>query len=527
MTGRKRLFLNWAAGLLLVLAAYYSAVSWLGRAAEDSAAAALKNQVVSALAGDLAEGNIFKLGATLSRLNNDGHLRFAEIRQVRGGDSELMYRTSGPDEGLVPAFKDFSCGGEDRLLRLSGGVGVTTALPGVLAGADCTAVFISSDLPANLKVLKRRITLSFGLLISLLMLFVLALTLSWHKKALALEVAAKMAVAEKEAAIGRMAAQVAHDIRSPLAALGAAAKSLELPAEQRALIDGAVSRMRGIADDLLDGYRAGSAAPAKKAGPEVSALAPLIEQVFAEKRMQHKDKPGIKLEFHPGAEEIKASVEPKEFQRLLSNLINNSVEAFSGPGAVTAGLSAKSGRILIEIKDNGKGIPPGILAKLGQKGETHGKAGGNGLGLFHARTAVEAWGGSFRLESELGRGTVATIELPVVGAPPAAASMTVLLDDDMLVHMNWKMAARAAGAYLLAYKEPGELLGVLDSLPKDAALYIDSDLGGGAKGEDIARELRDKGYINVTMATGHGPEKFSHLPWLKVSGKEPPWIDKN
>ena len=219
MDGKKRLFLNWAAGLLLVLAAFYSAVSWLGRAAENSAAAALKNQVVSALAGDLAEGNLFKLGATLSRLNGDGYLRFAEIRQVRGSASELMYRTPGPDEGLGPAFKDFSCGGGDRLLRLSGGVGVATVLPGVLAGADCTAVFISSDLPADLKVLKRRITLSFGLLISLLMLFVLALTLSWHKKAMALEVAAKTAVAEKEAAIGRLAAQVAHDIRSPLAAL--------------------------------------------------------------------------------------------------------------------------------------------------------------------------------------------------------------------------------------------------------------------------------------------------------------------
>ena len=521
MTGKKRLFINWTIGLLLVLAAFYSAVAWLGRAAENSAAAALKNQVVSSLAGDLAEGNIFKLGATLSKLNSDGHLRFAEIRQVRGGESELLYRTSGADEGLEEAFRDFSCGGGDRLLRLSGGVGVATSLPGVLAGADCTAAFISSDLPADLKTLKRRITLAFGLLISLLMLFVLLLTLSWHRKALALEVAAKTAVAEKEAAIGRMAAQVAHDIKSPLAALGAAAKGLDIPAEQRALIEGALGRMRGIAEDLLQRNRAPSGAPAAS-GPEVYALAALIEQVLAEKRLQYTEKSGVKIEFKNDSGGAKALVEPKELQRLLSNLVNNSVEAFDGGGTVAVSLSSSDGKVLIEVRDDGKGIPAAILAKLGQKGETHGKTGGNGLGLYHARTTVEGWGGSFRLESEPGRGTVALIELPAAGKPDGAR-LAVLLDDDMLVHMNWKLAAKAAGVELKGYKTPEEFARGLEDLPKDTPLYIDSDLGNGIKGEDIASELHEKGFTAIAMATGHGPERFALLPWLKVTGKEPPW----
>lgn len=61
-------------------------------------------------------------------------------------------------------------------------------------------------------------------------------------------------------AVSDIAAQVAHDIRSPLAALGAAAKGLELlPPEQRSLIEGAVVRMQGIANDLLQRYRAPSA----------------------------------------------------------------------------------------------------------------------------------------------------------------------------------------------------------------------------------------------------------------------------
>ncbi len=339
------------------------------------------------------------------------------------------------------------------------------------------------------------------------------------------EVLQKASRLESELAVSKatsdLAAQVAHDIRSPLAALGAAAKGLELPAEQRALVEGAVARMQGIADDLLQRYRAPSAAAAG-AKPEIFALSGLIEQVLAEKRLQYKDKAGVSIEFNGELGEIKALVEPKELQRLISNLVNNSVEVFDGPGTVTVGLSAPDGKVLLEVKDNGKGIPPAILAKLGKKGETYGKAGGNGLGLYHARTTVEGWGGNFRITSEAGKGTAVLIELPCA-VSRTVGRVAVLLDDDMLVHMTWKMAAKAAGVELKAYKTPEDFAAGVKALPKDTAVYIDSELGNEVKGEDIAKDLHDKGFTDLTMATGHGPEKFARLTWLKVTGKEPPW----
>ena len=330
---------------------------------------------------------------------------------------------------------------------------------------------------------------------------------------------------ESELAVSKatsdLAAQVAHDIRSPLAALGAAAKGLEIPAEQRKLMEGAVGRMQGIADDLLRRYRAPSAGSAS-AKASVCALGGLIEQVIAEKRLQYKEKAGVKIKFNDTTGEIKALVEPKELQRLLSNLVNNSVEAFTGPGTVSVGLSALDAKVLIEVKDNGKGISPEILARLGQKGETHGKTGGTGLGLYHARTAVEGWGGSFKIGSEPGKGTTVLIELPRA-ATQSASRTTVLLDDDMLVHMNWKMAAKAAGVELKAYKTSEDFTAGIANLPKDTPFYIDSDLGNDIKGEDIAKDLHEKGFTDIAMATGHGVDKFTHLPWLKVTGKEPPW----
>lgn len=65
-------------------------------------------------------------------------------------------------------------------------------------------------------------------------------------------------------AMANMAAQVAHDIRSPLAALGAIAKGISLPEDQRTMVDGAIGRIQGIADDLLARYRAPGAAVKSK-----------------------------------------------------------------------------------------------------------------------------------------------------------------------------------------------------------------------------------------------------------------------
>ncbi len=321
-------------------------------------------------------------------------------------------------------------------------------------------------------------------------------------------------------AVSDMAAQVAHDIRSPLAALGASVKGLAVPPEQRTLIDGAVGRMQGIADDLLRRYRApGAEARAKL---ETRSLAGLIEQVVAEKRIQHKDRAGLNIEFINSADGAKAAVDPKEFQRMISNLVNNAVEALDKAGAVSVSLSAPDGRVVVKVADDGRGIPPEILSKLGRKGETHGKDGGTGLGLYHARTAVESWGGELKIDSRPDNGTTVTLSLPAA-AKPAAGLRAILLDDDPLVHMNWKMAAKAAGAELNTYKTPRELAAAAATLPRDIPLYIDSELADGAKGEDVAAELHDKGFSDITMATGHGPDKFAHLPWLKVSGKEPPW----
>jgi signal transduction histidine kinase len=332
-------------------------------------------------------------------------------------------------------------------------------------------------------------------------------------------------------AVSDLSAQVAHDIRSPLAALESASAGFKLTDEQQMLVKGAISRIQGIANDLLSKYRQGSVGSTdpvsgalQSAAAETVNLARIIEPIISEKRLQYRSRPDISINFAPVAEagDINALCQPKEFQRIISNLVNNAAEAME-KGAITVSLAVDSKNAIVKVSDTGKGIPPEILAKLGRKGETHGKAGGTGLGLYHARTSAEAWGGGLAIESELGRGTTVTITLP--RADTAGMNrMAVLIDDDALVHMTWKVAARTKGIALKAFKSPDDFLANLETFPKDTPIYIDSDLGSGIKGEDIAKTIHAKGFATIYLETGHSPGSFQKMPWIKeVISKDPPW----
>lgn len=324
---------------------------------------------------------------------------------------------------------------------------------------------------------------------------------------------------------GTLAAQVAHDIRSPLAALRSGISGLDAAAEHKELLAGAASRINDIAEDLLRRYKKPGEVPAAEA-PAACPVNSLVRQVIEEKRLQFKGNTGVRLELAEGPGGIFVMAEAKELQRLVSNLLNNSLEAMANGGTAKVLIRANATVAEISVSDSGKGIPPEVLAKLGTKGGTHGKSGGTGLGLYHARSKVESWNGKMKIVSEQGKGTDVIITLPLVAAPSPDSGPVVLLDDDPLVHMNWKMAAKAAGAELKAYQTRSELWAAIGELPKNARIYIDSELGNGEHGEEIAIELREKGFSHIAMATGHEAGKFARLDWLKVTGKEPPWKTK-
>ena len=100
----------------------------------------------------------------------------------------------------------------------------------------------------------------------------------------------------------------------------------------------------------------------------------------------------------------------------------------------------------------------------------------------------------------------------------------VLIDDDRLVHMVWKVSARSNGKTLDTFSTPREFLAKVGQLDKTTPIYVDLKLGEGVRGEEFAKELHARGFRNLYLATGHQPESLPEMPWIKqVLGKKAPW----
>lgn len=173
------------------------------------------------------------------------------------------------------------------------------------------------------------------------------------------------AIVEKEKAASMMtiARQVAHDVRSPLAALAMVSQELgDLPEDLRVLVRTAIERIQGIANNLLHGD--GGA----KKEPDNCQLVTHIENVVSEKRMQFKKYPKLRLDFLMRGEHYVCSalIDATDFQRIMSNLLNNAVEAVDGEGTVVVEMLERCGRTILRIRDDGRGMPEEMIRRLGE-----------------------------------------------------------------------------------------------------------------------------------------------------------------
>ncbi|MBI4403098.1 MAG: HAMP domain-containing histidine kinase [Deltaproteobacteria bacterium] len=317
-------------------------------------------------------------------------------------------------------------------------------------------------------------------------------------------------------ALSVMAAQVAHDIRSPLAALDSVMSGLsQAPEEKRIIVRSAIARIHDIANNLIDKHREASASQTSpvvagqmKEPPSIQLLSSLIDPLITEKRMQFRSRinVGIYARFNSLSYGVFANIQPNELKRALSNLINNAVEAIPERGTVAISIVPHNESVRITVEDDGKGIESEVLSKLGNAGVTHGKEGGSGLGLFHARAAVESWGGKLEVSSIVGKGTTVTITLPKTMPPEWFVSelsffpnsSVVILDDDTSIHQTWQGRFNSTGLFnkgitAFHFSTAQELSNwVTKSKPPPNVLYlIDYELiGEHATGIDIIESLK-------------------------------------
>lgn len=260
--------------------------------------------------------------------------------------------------------------------------------------------------------------------------------------------------------ISLLAKQVSHDIRSPLTALNMViSNSKNLPEENRVLIRSAVNRINDIANQLLQKEKSGFKEKLNLTHENQSdvealtseLLAPIVDLIVSEKRVQCRL--NTKIVFETEYEESYgafATINVNELKRVMSNILNNSVESFNGnPGRIVIAVKNYTNKKVISVRDNGKGIAPEVLSKLGELGVSHGKEGtesGSGLGIYHAKKMIESFGGRLIISSQLNFGTEVKIEFPPSSIPSwfvsdltvAPAQKVLALDDDESILEIWK-----------------------------------------------------------------------------------------
>jgi signal transduction histidine kinase len=216
--------------------------------------------------------------------------------------------------------------------------------------------------------------------------------------------------AERLAALGRLAAVLAHEIRNPIAAMRLKAENaLAAGNENRRL-----SALRAILDQVgrLDGLLRDLLAITQHARPKPVdvELASFLTQVI-EPHLELATAKGVTLEIgHVPRSAPLPRFDAAEIRRALDNLILNGIQNTPAGGAVTVQAAHHNDRLYLRVRDTGPGVPEDIRERLFEPFVT-GRAEGSGLGLAIVREAALAHGGEVRLVP-VSVGAVFEIELP-------------------------------------------------------------------------------------------------------------------
>jgi len=219
---------------------------------------------------------------------------------------------------------------------------------------------------------------------------------------------AKLAQAERLAAVGETAAMVGHDLRNPLQGISGATHILRnnsLTAGERIqmlqLIDDCVKYSDGIVKNLLDYSREIRLELANVSIKQVVKDALLAVNV--------PKKVGV---LDQSEAQLMLIADPNALKRVFVNLIDNAVDAMPEGGRITITSEEQKDFVKISVSDTGVGLSKQAMENLWKPLRTT-KAKGMGIGLAICKRLVEAHGGKIAVESREGSGTTFTIRIPI------------------------------------------------------------------------------------------------------------------
>jgi signal transduction histidine kinase len=218
----------------------------------------------------------------------------------------------------------------------------------------------------------------------------------------------------------RFLSTVSHELRTPLTSISGYLQLLEqgvvgeLTPEQLGYVNVAQrngDRLASLIDDLLMLSRFDAGRVDLKSEP-VDLAAQLRDLYQSMGPVAEKGESRLELE---APDELVVDGDARRLQQSFANLVSNAIKFNRKDGEVRISAVARNGNAVIEVQDQGVGIPPEELQRIGERffrASTTADLPGTGLGLAITREIVERHGGSLEIESEVGEGSTFRISLP-------------------------------------------------------------------------------------------------------------------
>ncbi len=206
----------------------------------------------------------------------------------------------------------------------------------------------------------------------------------------------RLVAEERLAAVGRLAAAVAHEVRNPVTMIASSFKQMRRrhpvlgDDELGQVVEEEAARLERLVSDFL-GY-----ARRRDPSPRPARSSELLGYV-AEIARARAAESGVTVDIAPSPD-LDLTVDPFQVHQALLNLVANAIEAASPEGRVTLAARSADERFDLTVEDDGPAIPDGVVGQLFEPFVTT-KTTGSGLGLAVSRSIAEAHGGDLELES--------------------------------------------------------------------------------------------------------------------------------
>ncbi len=232
----------------------------------------------------------------------------------------------------------------------------------------------------------------------------------------------RLSRAENLATLGQVAAGIAHELRNPLVGIGSTAKVLlddfepaDAKRKEVEVILAETRRLDRIVNEIVDFARVRRIAPTRVDLTQlVDEVAKLLHPQLEQKHL------ALKINLSPMINEVHADRD--QLRQVLLNVVHNALEATPNGGSpiqITTDELFREDRpgIMIQVKDAGHGISQELIGQIFQPFVTSGKRSGTGLGLAICKNIIEAHGGDIYASSEVGKGTILGIWMPLEQEP--------------------------------------------------------------------------------------------------------------